>query len=118
MSSATKSSSLQASLGTALVLIIHLIGEAFPAGAMVGAQYLACLCDIAACLSGSQEVAELAHCTDNIAQVCFILSCEHLIRSLACPVVWLCRLIWPGQIYARQSANCCYERVLMQSLLD
>jgi hypothetical protein len=26
-------------------------------------------CDIAACLSGSQEVAELAHCTDNIAQV-------------------------------------------------
>ena len=33
------------------------------------AQYLACLCDIAACLSGSSEVAELAHCTDNIAQV-------------------------------------------------
>ena len=40
------------------------------AGAMITAQYLACLCDIAACLSGSQEVAELAHCTDNIAQVC------------------------------------------------
>ena len=39
------------------------------AGTMVVAQYLACLCDIAACLSGSSEVAELAHCTDNIAQV-------------------------------------------------
>ena len=38
-------------------------------GAMMVAQYLACLCDIAACLSGSSEVAELAHCTDNIAQV-------------------------------------------------
>lgn len=39
------------------------------AGTMMVAQYLACLCDIAACLSGSSEVAELAHCTDNIAQV-------------------------------------------------
>ncbi|CAL5222266.1 g4604 [Coccomyxa viridis] len=46
-------------------------------GAMVTAQYLACLCDIAACLSGSQEVAELAHCTDNIAQVlwCSVCAC-------------------------------------------
>ena len=26
-------------------------------------------CNIAACLSGSQEIAELAHCIDNIAQV-------------------------------------------------
>ena len=39
------------------------------AGFMMAMQYVACLCDIAACLSGSQEVAELAHCTDNIAQV-------------------------------------------------
>jgi hypothetical protein len=38
-------------------------------GCMVAMQYVACLCNIAACLSGNDEVAELAHCTDNIAQV-------------------------------------------------
>ena len=38
-------------------------------GTMVFCQYLACLCDIAACLSGSQEIAEIAHIIDNIAQI-------------------------------------------------
>jgi len=44
---------------------------------MVALQYLACICNIAACLSGSQEIAELAHCIDNIAQVvwCTVCAC-------------------------------------------
>ena len=37
-------------------------------GTMIFCQYLACLCDIAACLSGSQEIAELAHLIDITAQ--------------------------------------------------
>lgn len=60
---------------------------------MVTAQYLACLCDIAACLSGSQEVAELAHCTDNIAQVCnaTLRSASHLVSGLS----WCVIVAWP-----------------------
>lgn len=38
-------------------------------GTMVFCQYLACLCDIAACLSGSQELAEIANFIDQIAQL-------------------------------------------------
>ena len=39
------------------------------AGARARPQYLSCLCNIAACLSGSEEINELANCTDNIAQI-------------------------------------------------
>lgn len=56
----------------------------FFAGTMMAAQYLACLCDIAACLSGSSEVAELAHCTDNIAQVCLALLTHMLFLCVNC----------------------------------
>ncbi|KAK9835363.1 hypothetical protein WJX81_004892 [Elliptochloris bilobata] len=46
-------------------------------GCMVATQYLACLCNIAACLSGSEEINELANCTDNIAQLswCTVCAC-------------------------------------------
>lgn len=54
-------------------------------GTMIFCQYLACLCDIAACLSGSQELAELAHCIDNIAQliwcsVCACMQTQHKVQ--------------------------------------
>lgn len=45
--------------------VCHLIYGPIYAGTMVAAQYLACLCNIAAYLSGFQEVAELAHSTDT-----------------------------------------------------
>ncbi|CAL8465263.1 g4798 [Coccomyxa elongata] len=46
-------------------------------GCMIAMQYVACLCNIAACLSGNDELGELAHCTDNIAQVawCSVCAC-------------------------------------------
>ena len=37
-------------------------------GTMIFCQYLACLCDIAACLSGSDEIRLLADMIDIIAQ--------------------------------------------------
>ena len=48
-----------------LMSVYHFIYGPTHAGTMVAAQYLACLFDIPACLSGSQEVAELAHRTDT-----------------------------------------------------
>ena len=87
------------------------------AGAMVTAQYLACLCDIAACLSGSQEVAELAHCTDNIAQVCnsTLTSASHLVSGLTSGVI----LFLSGLARSANSrAHFSVGRSLLQSLLD
>lgn len=54
-------------------------------GTMVFCQYLACLCDIAACLSGSQELAEIANFIDQIAQliwcsVCACMQTQHKIQ--------------------------------------
>ncbi|DBA97993.1 TPA: hypothetical protein ACH3X3_012829 [Trebouxia sp. C0006] len=54
-------------------------------GTMVFCQYLACLCDIAACLSGSQELAEIANFIDQIAQliwcsVCACMQTQHKVQ--------------------------------------
>jgi hypothetical protein len=37
--------------------------------AQITLQYLACVCDIAACISGSSEIAELANLIDCLADI-------------------------------------------------
>ncbi|KAL4420302.1 hypothetical protein ABPG77_001392 [Micractinium sp. CCAP 211/92] len=46
-------------------------------GTMIAAQYLACLCWIAACISGNDTMNELAQLTDNIADIlwCSVCAC-------------------------------------------
>lgn len=44
-------------------------------GTMIAAQYLACLCSIAACLTGSEEIGDLAQFLDCIADILWYTVC-------------------------------------------
>lgn len=46
-------------------------------GTMIAMQYVACLCSIAACLTGSADLAELSQCLDCVADIlwCTVCTC-------------------------------------------
>lgn len=50
-------------------------------GTMIAAQYLACVCSIAACLSGSDEINELAQVLDCVADILWCSVCGCLLTQ-------------------------------------